>query len=97
MSLSDRQRKHLRALAHPRKPVVIVGRNGLTEAVFVEIEAALAHHELIKVKVGIGDRDLRDEAVSSICERTKAELVQRIGHIATLYLPNPEKPVIELP
>lgn len=97
MPLSDRHRKHLRALAHPCKPVVTVGRNGLTEAVLVEIESALAHHELVKVKVGIGDRDLRDEAVRAICERTQAELVQRIGHIATLYLPNPEKPVIELP
>ena len=97
MNISDRQRKHLRTLAHPRKPVVTVGRNGLTENVMAEIESALAHHELVKVRVSIGDRTQRDETVSRICELTKAELVQRIGHIATLYLPNPENPAIDLP
>lgn len=97
MTLLERQRKFLRTLAHPRKPVVMIGRNGLTDGVLQEIASALAYHELIKVRVAIGDRELRDEAIRAICEHTRAELVQRIGHIATLYLPRSENPVIELP
>ncbi|MDD3517586.1 MAG: ribosome assembly RNA-binding protein YhbY [Chromatiales bacterium] len=97
MTLNERQRKHLRTLAHPRKPVVIIGRHGLTDNVLVEIHAALDHHELVKVRVGVGDRELRDEAIGRILDATGAELVQRIGFIATLFRRNPAKPVIELP
>lgn len=45
-SLTNPQKRQLKALAHPRKPVVIIGDNGLTDAVMQEIEIALDHHEL---------------------------------------------------
>ncbi|WP_019021201.1 ribosome assembly RNA-binding protein YhbY [Thioalkalivibrio sp. ALE23] len=96
MNLTDAQRHHLRSLAHPRKPVVTLGRHGLSEAVLAELEQALAHHELVKVKVGIGDRDTRAEVIHDMCERTGAELVQRIGHVATLFRRNPEAPKVSL-
>jgi RNA-binding protein len=96
MPLTDRQRKQLRTLAHPRKPVVTVGQKGLTETVVEEVRLALEHHELIKVKVNVADREARDATVREICEQTGADLVQRIGFIATLYLSNPQKPVIEI-
>jgi RNA-binding protein len=96
MTLTDQQRKRLRALAHPRKPVVIVGQRGLTDSVIEEIRLALEHHELVKVKVNVSDRDARAQAVQQICEHTGADLVQRIGFIATLFRRNPQKPVIEL-
>ncbi|STW81867.1 RNA-binding protein YhbY [Klebsiella pneumoniae] len=50
MNLSTKQKQHLKGLAHPLKPVVMLGNNGLTEGVLAEIEQALGHHELIKVK-----------------------------------------------
>lgn len=49
MNLSTKQKQHLKGLAHPLKPVVLLGSNGLTEGVLAEIEQALEHHELIKV------------------------------------------------
>ncbi len=51
MNLSTKQKQHLKGLAHSLKPVVLMGANGLTEAVLAEIEIALNHHELIKVKL----------------------------------------------
>jgi RNA-binding protein len=96
MTLTDQQRKQLRALAHPRKPVVMVGQRGLTDSVIAEIHLALEHHELVKVKVNVSDRDARARVVQQICEQTGADLVQRIGFIATLFRRNPHKPVIEL-
>jgi len=95
MALTDRQRKQLRTLAHPRKPIVIVGQKGLTDNVMEEINLALEHHELIKVKVNVADRDERSSAVEHICKQTGADLVQRIGFIATLFKRNLKKPVIE--
>ena len=58
MNLSTKQ-KHLKGLAHPLKPVVMLGNNGLTEGVLAEIEQALEHHELIKVKIASEDRDTK--------------------------------------
>jgi RNA-binding protein len=96
VDLTDSQRKLLRSLAHPRKPIVTVGRNGLTDAVLAELEQALEHHELVKVKVKIGEREDRNAMVNALCQRTGAALIQRIGFVATLFRRNVEKPVISL-
>jgi RNA-binding protein len=97
MNLSDSQKKFLRGLAHPRKPVVIVAGNGLNDNVMAEIDGALDAHELIKVRVRVGDRDERDALVAEIVSRTGATPVQRIGHVLTLYRRNRREPRIELP
>ena len=96
MSLTGKQRNFLRGLAHHRKPVVIVGDAGLTENVMKEIDQALTHHELIKVKLRGGEREERQNLVSVICEQTSCEPVQLIGHIAVFYRPA-EIPHISLP
>ena len=36
-NLSTEQKQHLKGLAHPLKPVVMLGNNGLTEGVLAEI------------------------------------------------------------
>lgn len=97
MNLSEQQRKHLRALAHPRKPVVIVGSGGFSDAVAAELEQALDDHELLKVRVRVGDREARDAVVADIVERTGAIAVQRIGNVLTLYRRNPDRPKVKLP
>ena len=62
-----------------------------------ELHNALKHHELIKTRARVGDRESRDQVISDMCEKTGAALVQRIGNVAVLYRPNPDKPVISLP
>ena len=89
--MKSEQKKQLRAKAHTLKPVVITGNAGVTEAVLNEINLALDHHELIKVRVNAGDREQRKELSGQICEQTGAELIQSIGHIITLYRKNPDK------
>jgi RNA-binding protein len=96
VKLTEPQRKLLRSLSHPRKPIVTVGRNGLTEPVLNELERALDHHELVKIKVNIADRDDRCAAIQALCEHTGAILIQRIGFVATVFRRNPEHPVIPL-
>ncbi|EKE74027.1 ribosome assembly RNA-binding protein YhbY [Gallaecimonas xiamenensis] len=96
MELTPKQRQHLKALAHPLKPVVLLGANGLTEGVLAEIELALEHHELIKVKAPTKDRELKDAIFETIAQQTNATKVQKIGHMLVLYRPAKE-PVIRLP
>ena len=97
MELSERQKKHLRSLAHPKEPLARVGNPGLTQNLIKEVEVQLLAHELIKVKVMVGDREERDRIIERMCAATKATLVQRIGNIAILYKKHPKKPKIELP
>ncbi len=97
MQLTDKQRRHLRGLAHDLKPVVMVGDAGLTDAVVREAERALHDHELIKIKVRAADRDTRDALITDLATRTTSELVNRIGHVAVLYRPRPDKTGIVLP
>lgn len=76
--------KHLRAIGHKLKPVVTVAGKGLSEGVMAEIERALDDHELIKVRLSVGDRITRHRLIQQLCEQTGAELVQGIGNIALL-------------
>lgn len=96
-ALTNPQKRHLKALAHHRKPVVIIGDSGITPAVLHEILLALDHHELIKIRVNAEDREAREAMIEEICATADAALIQRIGHIATLFRRNPEAPRIELP
>lgn len=97
MKLSEAQKKHLRGLGHNLKPVIMVGDSGLSESLLAEFESTLTHHELIKVRVRVGDRKARDSIIDELCETASATLVQRIGNIALLYRENPEKKKIVLP
>jgi len=78
-------RKTLRGIAHRLKPIVTVADKGLSENVIKEVERALRDHELIKVRLVVGDRVLRTTLINTLCEQLQAELVQRIGNIAVLY------------
>lgn len=91
MSLSQAQRKTFKQQAHHLKPVIITGSAGLSEAVLAEIELALDHHELIKIRFGAGDRDDRQAMIDECCSATGAELIQKIGATATIYRENPDK------
>jgi len=96
MSLNNRQVRHLRGLTHNLQPVVMVADKGLTENVMAEIESALDHHELVKLKLK-ADRETRKQWVAEIVERCGAEKVQTIGQVASFFRRNPEKPVVDLP
>ena len=97
MELNEKQKKHLRGLAHKLEPKARSGNPGLTQNLIKEVDAQLLAHELIKVKVAAEDREERDRLIERLCAATKATLVQRIGNIAVLYKKNTKKPKIELP
>ncbi len=91
MSLTPKFRQQLKAQAHALKPVVYIGQNGFTEAVKKELEVALDHHELIKVKIQIKERDERAEILDELCSSLNAEKVQAIGLIGVIYRKNKDK------
>lgn len=93
MTLSADKKKQYRLIGHNLRPIVTVAGNGLSDNVLAEIDRALTDHELIKIKLAIIDRDARKQAVVSLCEKTKADVVQEIGKVALIFRaakkPNP--------
>ncbi|HOV58508.1 MAG TPA: ribosome assembly RNA-binding protein YhbY [Rhodanobacteraceae bacterium] len=97
MSLTPSQRRYLRGLAHDLKPVIQLGAKGATPAVQSEFDLALAHHELIKVKIPAEDRGDFAALARELAEAAGAELVQTIGRTAVYYRRNKDEPKLALP
>jgi RNA-binding protein len=97
MALSPSQRRYLRSLAHDLSPVILLGAKGATEAVAKELDLALSHHELVKVKLSGGDKEERDAQIAFLVDGTGAESIQQIGHIVVLFRRNEDEPKLALP
>ena len=77
-------RAFLKAQAHPLKPIVMVGKGGLSEQVVQALDEALTSHELVKVKFQAHKDEIRPIA-ESLAVQTGSDLVSIIGFIATFY------------
>lgn len=75
----------LRKQAHKLNPVIIIGDNGLTDAVQNEIDSSLEAHELIKIRMHTQNRDDVRAAIAEICEKQNTTLIQQIGHTIVVY------------
>jgi len=75
----------------------MLGQKGLTEEVLSELDIALTHHELVKIKLSVDDREARKQMIADICERSLSEEVQSIGKTLSVYRVNPDKAIITLP
>ncbi|SMF99546.1 YhbY family RNA-binding protein [Burkholderia singularis] len=87
LSLSPAERSALRSQAHALKPVVLIGAEGLTEAVLTEIRVHLAAHQLIKIRVFGDERDERIAIYDEICDRLNAAPIQHIGKLLVIWRP----------
>lgn len=85
MMLTKDFRKTLIAKAHQLKPVVLIGAQGLTEAVHAEIEVQLQKHELIKIKVNITEKEVYKPILQEIPTHHHAMLVNTIGRTVVIY------------
>lgn len=90
MPLSNEQKKAYRSIGHRLNPIVTIAGNGLTNGVMDELNRALDDHELIKIKVSVGDRDVKKAVIAEVVKTTGVELVQQIGNTALLLRRNPK-------
>ncbi len=92
LNLTSDERRTLRARAHSLNPVVSISQSGLSESVVREINASLASHELIKIRVYSDDRAAREGFLATLCEQLHAAPVQHIGKLLVIWRPQPDKP-----
>lgn len=96
-AISAHATRHLRAIGHALKPVVQVGKEGITEGIVTATKAALLTHELVKVKILSEAPVERHEAAQTLADAADAHLAQVLGRIVLLYKRHPNKPKIVLP
>lgn len=96
--LNTAQKKFLKGIAHGLNPVVMIGANGLTDAVIQELDQALSHHELVKIKIAADERSERKAMIEQMTKQTQAQSLQAIGKIVVLLRVNIDSPLLaELP
>jgi len=92
ISITAKQKKFLKGLAHSLTPVVLIGKEGLSSGLTNTIIAELLNHELIKVKIGNTSGLEKISTSQIIAEQSQSALVQLIGKTIILYKPNPKRP-----
>lgn len=95
--LSGAERKYLRSLAHHLRPLVYIGKTGLTPSVLAAIDQALERHELIKLRFQDG-KDIKQQLAQTIAQESHSEIIGAVGHVYMFYRqhPNVEKRQIRL-
>ena len=97
MTISPSQKRYLRGLAHSLSPVILLGQKGVSPSLIAELKLALDHHELLKVRLSGADKEERAAQLGALVEASGAEIVQLIGHTASLWQRNEKEPRLPLP
>jgi RNA-binding protein len=91
--LTSKQRAQLRAEAHGLKPILQIGKEGVTEEVVRSALEAFNNRELIKVKVlEAAPVDVREGADELSGRVDGSHVVQVIGRTFVLYREHAEDP-----
>ncbi len=89
--INKKDKYRLRSLANPLKPIIIIGKEGLTENILTSIKDAIRVHELIKISIlktysGLATKELGN----LICSLTNAEYIFSVGRVIVIYKKNKE-------
>lgn len=94
--ISGKQRATLKSLSHGMRPLIQIGKNGLNDGFFIQLDRLLEDHELVKIVVLKNSPEDVTSIVETILEKTESEFVQSIGNKLTIYRRSEENPKIEL-
>lgn len=94
-SITSRQRRALRGLAHALEPTVQVGHAGITDAVVAAVKRALLDHELVKVR--LHEPEDKKAMAQALATATMSALCGLVGHTVIIYRPHPKEPKLQIP
>ncbi|MCK1977489.1 ribosome assembly RNA-binding protein YhbY [Jeotgalicoccus huakuii] len=97
MTLTGKQKRYLRSLAHHEKPLFQIGKNGVTENFIAQVDDVMIKRELIKISVLQNCLEDKDSIAKALESATGAEIVQIMGNTIVLYRESDEHKEIELP
>ena len=88
-------RRKLRAHGHALKPLVQIGKSGVTKGVLAQVAQALFDHELVKVRIGTECPADRFAVADELAKQPGTQVVQIIGRTVLVYKRHPKKPRFE--
>mgnify|MGYP001411139621 CR=1 FL=1 len=88
--LTGKEARHLRGLGHHLSPLIMIGKDGVTDNLTAALEEVLTAHELIKVKLQDGCPYARVEAAELLAKTSKSRIAQIIGKTFLLFRENKE-------
>ena len=88
--LTSAQRKYLRKIGHHLDPLIIIGKQGVTDMLVRAVTQELEHHELVKIRFN-EFKDEKRELTDEIERRTGSHVAGMIGHVALLYKQQPDE------
>jgi RNA-binding protein len=94
MPTGDLRRK-LRAHGHALKPLVHIGKGGVTKGVLGQLAQALFDHELVKVRIASECPVDRFTVADALAEEPGTSVVQLLGRVVLVYKRHPLKPQYE--
>ncbi len=94
--MTSKQRAMLRAMANEYQPIIYIGKEGVTEALLQDADAALEARELVKGSIGRNAEIDLKEAVAQLCSALGAEPVQVIGRKFVIFRQSEKHPTILL-
>jgi RNA-binding protein len=95
--LTGKQARYLRSIGHSLKPLLQIGRAGITDSFIDQVRRILETHELVKIKIGKNTETKMDPAIEELTTKVPCQLAQSIGKTLLLYKPREEDPQIVLP
>jgi len=96
--LKPKQRAFLKSVAHPLRPILQVGKDGVTHAVLQTIADAFNSRELLKIKALESCPEPAQQVGTTVAGQLPGvHVVQVIGRTVLLYRRHPEKPELRLP
>ncbi len=81
-------------MGHPMRPLMRIGKEGMTDAFVTEVVRSLKAHQLLKVKLDVSGRDECRERAQELAKRSEADVVDIVGSAALFYLEDPEDPLV---
>ncbi len=93
MLVNQKQKKFLKSMAHDLSPLVLIGKEGLSEKLYESIEVSLKAHELIKCSILKTCPHSVNEVAIECARHTKSDVIQIIGRVVVLYKQSSEKKI----
>lgn len=85
MTISNAERRTLRARANTLKSTINVGREGVNDAIVQMIRNAFTKTDLVKVRIHSETGPEADEIAKALAVAVPCNLIARTGHVAILH------------
>ena len=92
--LNNPQLRKFKTAAQHLEPMLKVGKAGLSEGFVQSVNAALAQHDLVKIKF-VEFKEQKKELAPKLAEQTASHLIMRVGNVMVLHRPRPAAPDAE--